>query len=350
MKQFVIAILITTCRGIHFVSRFLPTRFVLWGAASIGGIVGYFCSKDEQISIAQLRYALSGNLSKTKLFSPLKAENGICGADHKFIARRVFRHIGESVGELLLWERFLPSKSLSTPAIGRRETIRGTSTESKVFDEIKESKRGAVGLSAHLGSFEILAAYLAYCGLPCSVIGRSPNYPLLEKFISNFRKAYGVNVIWGNGPEAPRQIINAIRRGQVVCALIDQDTKLKSEFSPFFGLDAASPIAPVQLAIRYKLPIFTSFIVRTAPMTHQVTTEIIPYDAGDPEAKNKILTKYNERLEKLIRLYPEQYIWWHRRWRRRPGIDYSQSPQLLRTGTEYMQWLSTLEQPNAAVS
>ncbi len=355
-KRFIIGMLLQLCRIARTISSFFPSRTVLWFTSWAGSVVGKFCSREEKISIAQIRYAFPEGLPERVLAANKsewssrpdfrefdthgdKAEVSV--EEYRALANRVFRHVGESVGELLLWKRFLRHRE----SILKRGVETGQRQEkiisegADIIEDLRRSGVGAVGLSGHLGSFELLAAYLAECGLKCSVIGRSPNYPLLEKVIREFRQAFGVEIIWSDAADAPRQMVRAVRSGRVICALIDQDTKWKSDFSPFFGLEAASPAGPIQLAMRYELPIFTSFIVRTSPMSHLVTTETVPYCATDPEAKSKILRIYNDRLENLIRLHPEQYIWWHRRWRRRPGVDYGHSPQLLRNASQYREWL-----------
>lgn len=345
VKRVLIEALLYLVKSACVLVALLPSRFVLWLTSLAGSLVGKCCAKDGKVSVAQLRYAFPQGLGTGELTESSGARADEEPVDRSAdLAKQAFRHVGEAVGELLIWKRFVHIRK--NPRTGeqsktpQRESIVGEGNE--IIDDICRSGRGAVGLSAHLGSFELLAAFLAGRGLKCSVIGRSPNYPSLERVIREFRQAYGVEVIWSNASDAARQMITAIRNGRVICALIDQDTKWNSEFSPFFGLEAASPIAPIQLALRYDLPLFTSFIVRSSPMSHQVLTEAIPYRTGDLQAKGKILRTYNERLEKLIRRFPEQYIWWHRRWRRRPGVNYEESPELLRNGLQYRQWLASL--------
>ena len=55
-----------------------------------------------------------------------------------------------------------------------------------------------------------------------------------------------------------------------------------------------------------------------------------------------IIEEYSKTLENLIIKYPDQWVWWHRRWRRRPEIDYKQYPELLPSSIEYVRWIQEL--------
>ncbi len=54
-----------------------------------------------------------------------------------------------------------------------------------------------------------------------------------------------------------------------------------------------------------------------------------------------ILSSYGTFLETYIKKDPTQWVWWHRRWRRRPDINYNENPELLRSTREYLEWLCT---------
>ena len=62
----------------------------------------------------------------------------------------------------------------------------------------------------------------------------------------------------------------------------------------------------------------------------------------DKEDKERyILSKYGEILEKHINEDPTQWVWWHRRWRRRPGINYEKNPELLISTNDYIEWIKS---------
>lgn len=262
------------------------------------------------------------------------------GLNAKDLLQKVFRHLGESLAEL----EFLDEILAGNPP----QLFHVSHAASTLGDEIKESKSGALALSAHIGNFEILAAYHIKCGLPVTIIGREPNYSFLGSWLQNLRTTYGAeSLLRGDDAASNRaasaSLVRALRGSKVLAVLFDQDTALESEFVPFFGLDAAHPSAPLSLAVRYKAKLFTTFIVRTAPLTHTVISEVIEYDPESSNAVRDILTIYNQRLEKLIEQYPEQYLWFHRRWRRRPGVDYSSHPNELRRTEDYINWIRVQE-------
>ncbi|MCB0325157.1 MAG: lysophospholipid acyltransferase family protein, partial [Bdellovibrionales bacterium] len=253
----------------------------------------------------------------------------------------MFAHFGQCFVEALLIDR-LVEQDLSAPAEALQQlpTLKHVSSSGEeVVYRILDSGRGGLALSGHLGSIDLLAAYHIRCGVPLSVVGRVPNYPWLAALLEEIRTGYGAKTIWREDPRAGRTLVRSLKNGEFVAALIDQDTKLESAFAPFFGLPAASPVALLQLAIRTKVPIVSSFIYRTAPEQHFVVTEELLYDDNDPDAAEKILAEFNLRLERLLERYPEQWPWWHRRWRRRPGVDYEQHPDRLPSRTEYLRWL-----------
>jgi lauroyl/myristoyl acyltransferase len=347
---------------LRFALRCLPSRFVLAFTSAVGEITGRLCHRDRSITLAQLHFSFPGGDPRQEN-APLpgssdRRDKELCGnasleqfsgeAEPERLARLsldVFRHTGECVGEVLIWERIFRTKNNSIyhkgipdlSAASSYEYV--TATGEELIRDLVRRGQGAVGLSAHFGCFELIAIYLAKHGIPVTVIGRKPNSPVFSKVLEDARRSYGVEMIWRDTAHAARKIIEAGEKKHVIAVLIDQDTNLKSGFSRFFGLEAASPVTPLELAARFRMPVFTCFITRTSRMHHHITTEQIDYRPDDPEAVQQMLDAFSQRLEDLVRAYPEQWIWWHRRWRRRPGINYKQQPELLRSTAQYVEWL-----------
>jgi KDO2-lipid IV(A) lauroyltransferase len=247
------------------------------------------------------------------------------------------------IGELFILKRLLQRGADSRARDGLPDFPHIDSTGAAIVRRYLDARSPIVALSGHLGNFELLAAYYAACGAGISVVGRSANYAPLNALIDELRRSYGVENIERANASSVSALRRALSEKRTLAVLIDQDTDLQSGFSPFFTLEAATPTAPIRLAIRQRLPILSTFIVRTGPLKHLIVTEEIEYNPDSPDAIQHILDTYSERLEALLSLFPEQWPWWHRRWRRRPGVDYrKESP---RTTKKYIEWIQAQAEP-----
>lgn len=321
-------------------TQHLPVNLITGTGRIIGYYSSYFSPKELDIAIKQIKFALE--------LDDKQAQS---------LARRSFAHLGQSVAETLVLPKLLSLRTdrlklnsqepSNTPElIADFAHIEAAEPEPNELLNLIHQKKGAVVISGHLGSFELLAAAYIKLGANGAAFARSPNYALLESFVKDLRQRYGLVTLWRGAPGTRSKLLSTIKNNGKIIALIDQDTKLQSEFAPFFGLPAASPVAPLKIALKYQLPIFSCFIVRNSNHNHIskhiIFTEKICYDKSDSNVLANILTIYNQRLESLIRQYPEQWLWWHRRWRREPGTDYNKLPDKLSSTSVYLDRLSRL--------
>ncbi len=323
--RFISAILVGLFRLFKTILRLFPLGTPPALGRFLGRIIGRLFPRDRSIAKTHIDY-VRAYLSK----------NGAAKSfpDSERLVDAVFAHAGESVGEVMIIDRLL---ARDKSASGFRYV---DSTGQEIVREMLDAGRGGVALSGHLGCFELLAAFHAAYGAPISVIGRDPNYESLGILLRDLRASYGVETVWRDDPATARKLIGALKTGRVVAVLIDQDTALENSFSPFFGIDAAYPVGPMRLAIKQRLPIISTFIAREKSLQHHVFTRRIDYDPDDPQAIEKILAAFGAHLEELIIRFPEQWLWWHRRWRRRPGVNYKEHPDQLPSTENYLRWIS----------
>ncbi len=309
----------------------VPSRILVTSGHQIGSWVGYLLTRDLEIMAAQLAMAasrspslLGSDISTTS--TPEQEQAAI-----QAVSSSCFAHAGESFAELVILRKVVREKSVTH-----------TGDEARFHEMINEG-RGVLALSGHLGNFELLAASHAARAVPVTVVGRRPNYSEISASLAKLRNDYGVDTVWRNESGSGRRIVQTLRSGRVLAVLLDQDTNLENCFTPLFGVPAACPVAPVRLAVRMRIPMVTTFIVRTDRLQHRVITKELVYSPDDPEAETKILTIFHERLERLLIQYPSQWVWWHRRWRREPGVDYNADPYQLRGTADYLEWIASLK-------
>jgi KDO2-lipid IV(A) lauroyltransferase len=94
-------------------------------------------------------------------------------------------------------------------------------------------------------------------------------------------------------------------------------------FVDFFGKPACTTSGLARLARRTKAPVYPAFLVRQPqPERHRI--EVLPrvdwVSTGDDDADLVANTqRYTKVFEDVLRRHPEQWIWFHKRWRTRPA-------------------------------
>ena len=179
--------------------------------------------------------------------------------------------------------------------------------------------KGVILVSAHLGNWELGAAYMSARGLPVSAVTRRMRNPLFDAYITRARRRLGWNVVYDH--DAVRKLPRAIADGHVVPMLVDQGVKgLAATFVPFFGRLARTPKGPALFALRLKAPMVAGIVLRRADGKYEIHFEPIPvHDTGDRDRDvDALVAEYTRVVEKWVRKSPDQYLWQHRRWRRRP--------------------------------
>jgi KDO2-lipid IV(A) lauroyltransferase len=175
-----------------------------------------------------------------------------------------------------------------------------------------------VFVSGHVGNWELLARRVASEGFPCQSIAKETSDPRLTALVGRFRARGGVRSIWRGQEGAARHMLRALKNGEILGLLIDQDTKVQSFFVPFFGELAATPRAAADLAIRTGAAVVVGFCQREGSGYRLSMEEVPPPAEQDREAAAWALTAaLSQRIEAAIRRRPEQWVWMHQRWKTR---------------------------------
>ena len=136
-------------RILCFVMYIFPLRFSVFLGSMLGRIAFIILRKERRIAFEQIEYFLS----KTDL----KDKSGN-------IAKKVFINLGKNVAEIV-----------SLPKINERnisKIILEDKKSSEIFNNVLKQGKGAIILSAHIGNWELLAAYFSILGYPVNVIAR----------------------------------------------------------------------------------------------------------------------------------------------------------------------------------
>jgi KDO2-lipid IV(A) lauroyltransferase len=187
------------------------------------------------------------------------------------------------------------------------------------IESVQRSGRGALLIGGHLGNWEIGFSYFAARGARISPVGRQMRNPLFDEMVRETRVRLGLRML--GDFDFVKYAGQRLAEGDLIGILADQGAKsMTGVFVPFFGRLARTPKAPAVMALRLKAPCFYVAMVREPDGKYRAYIEPIPVTVtGDRERDvEALVTTYASMLEKMVRKYPGQYLWQHRRWRRRP--------------------------------
>jgi KDO2-lipid IV(A) lauroyltransferase len=126
-------------------------------------------------------------------------------------------------------------------------------------------------------------------------------------------------------------MMNVLRRGEGLGILSDVDTRGEGIFVDFFGRPAHTPTGPARLAARTGAPLVVGFTARTGSRKHRIVvhTPVSVVDdspsGGDEKDIPDTVRYYTHEIERWIRKYPDQWVWTHRRWKRKPPPETDRS-------------------------
>jgi KDO2-lipid IV(A) lauroyltransferase len=179
----------------------------------------------------------------------------------------------------------------------------------------RDSGRPLLFLTAHCGNWELIATVVHHGGIFPAAVARPLDNPDLQKLVVDLRAHFGTTTIARGTRGAARQLLEVLRSGGALAMLIDQDTKVDGVWVPFFGRPAFTPVGAAEIALRQKARVIPSFIERRADGSHLV--RFLP--ALDlPADKRDATALMTAKVEEQVRRHPEQWVWWHKRWRRQP--------------------------------
>lgn len=270
------------------------------------------------LRLGTLAFLVAGGERRKALKSLARAFPEKSDAERHALARACFRHLAAAafeVGCTASLDRHLETL-VAWPEADRR-----------VLEEALARGRGVVFVSGHVGNWELLARRVARAGYPSQSIAKETTDPRVTALVGRFRERGGVRSIWRGQEGAARAMLRALKAGEILGLLIDQDTRVQSLFVPFFGELAATPRAAADLALRTGAAVVVGFCQREG-RGYRLSMEEVPVPQGlEREAAALALTAaLSERIEAAIRRAPEQWVWMHQRWKTRPPAE--QAPAL----------------------
>jgi KDO2-lipid IV(A) lauroyltransferase len=269
----------------------LPLRIVQRVGASLGSAAYSFWGHRRRVALDNLTKAFPEKSSK----------------ELESIAKGAFRNVGISLVELLWLSRMTPDRIRSLVRFDKPDLIKDRYAEGK----------GLLLLTAHFGNWELLAqSVITNLGFPVHIIVKTQSNPLVDKRINQRRTRFGNAVV--PMETSLREVLKALRAGEVVGIVADQAAPRENVPIEFFGRKVPTHQGPAALSLKVGSPLVAIFPVRQADGTYRVYVEEIPTRdlVGYTEENVIEMTKRHTKLtEEFIRKYPDHWLWMHKRWK-----------------------------------
>ena len=185
-----------------------------------------------------------------------------------------------------------------------------------LLDAIR-SGRPIIVTTAHFGQWEIFGLAVAAHFGPSSVLGRRLDSSVMDKILRANRAQFDVELIDKDG--GAKDILKALKARRIVGILVDQNTAPKDGIKvQFFGKDVLHTPAASVLAQKTNALIINAFIYQKGENLNEICFEqpidISTFDKED--AVQKATQMQCSACEEMVRARPEEYFWFHQRFKR----------------------------------
>ena len=236
--------------------------------------------------------------------------------DRERIALAMWENLGRVMVETMQLDRI----------IAEPDRICLTDTTARVFARYQNKMGAAIGVTLHMGNWELAAWPLTVAGNNPAAVYRTVKNPYVDQYLRWLRRdlypggLLGKGRIKGSiddgGQRTARLIMDFVRQGGrlgLVCDLHDR-TGLPV---PFFGKPARSVTIPAMIARRVGARIWMGRCLRVG---NQSRFEIefkelkVPRTGNAADDVRWITAAMQAQFETWVRATPEQWMWSNRRW------------------------------------
>ena len=192
--------------------------------------------------------------------------------------------------------------------------------EDAVSQALKKG-RGVFMLTGHFGNWELMsAAFALRFNVKGAVVVRPADFAPADRLLKNLRSRFGAEII--PKKRAMKKLLAAKKENKVIGILLDQNVDwYEGVFVPFLGKPACTNKGLALVALRTGSPVIPSFSVRQPDGRHRVVfgDEVPLLRTGDKIKDTEENTAlFTQIIEKYVRRYPDQWFWFHKRWKTRP--------------------------------
>lgn len=263
------------------------------------------------VTLGQLIYLLHGKLRRVGMRNLALAFPEKTAGQRRKIVRGVFTSLGRQFAEVCLFPTYTSENVSRTVGYDGYEN----------FDRASQRGKGVLFLTGHIGGWELSAFAHSLYGHPLHFVMRPLDNPYLDALVRRYRTMHGNTPILKDDPA--RELLRAMKAGATVGILMDTNmTPPEGVFVDFFGIPACTASGLARIALRTDAAVVPGFtvwdpVLRKYRLRFEPPVTLIRTGNNDADivANTALFTKV---IEDVVRRYPDQWLWVHRRWKTRP--------------------------------
>jgi len=291
------SLLVVVIKIVLFTVRVLPRKVSMKLLGGLGALVFRILKEERNKAINNLNIAYGREKSQREI---------------RAMAREVFVNLGKSGAEFAIrMGQKKPEKFFEDLEVRGREHL----------EEAMKKGRGVLALVNHMGCWEGTALALPMLGIPTYAIGKKLGNEKLNTLLFESRGKKGVQTLARGS--SYKTMLRVLKENNLLGILIDQDTDVRGVFVDFYGKPAHTPIGGAMLAMDSGAPVLPMFYIKKDDDTYEfiIEQEIPLVETGNRRrdmAENTHL--FHAVIEKYIKKYPTQWVWFHNRWKTTPEM------------------------------
>ncbi len=183
----------------------------------------------------------------------------------------------------------------------------------KKLQSLLDQKKGIVFITGHFGSWEMLGQWVAENAPLFVGVAQKQKNKGAHKFFINQREIAGIKHIFRG--RSVNLMYDVLSKNGILGLVSDQDAKKKGVFVDFFGIPASTPKGAALFHINTGAPLLLGVCFKENFQKYHIHFKTI--NTNDKNIKC-ITQEYTDYLQSYVKRYPDQYFWFHRRWKTKP--------------------------------
>lgn len=226
------------------------------------------------------------------------------------IARRVYRHFAIVAAE------FFDLPYITRETIHQWVDVEGLEN----FQVANAQGKGVLSIVAHFGNWELMTIAVPMYLKPMYIVYRPLDNKVVDNVVEYVRTMQGNDMI-AKGRSGKR-IMELLRENNVIGILSDQNVAhYEGVFVDFFGRTACTGVGLAVMAMRSGAPVIPAFMARQPSGKYKFIIKPAVQAICTDNYENDLVVntqRFTKIIEEIIREYPDQYFWFHQRWKTKP--------------------------------